>query len=335
MSLPDQYTSLVVKPDESGRRVDVFLARHLPEYSRSQLQKLFDSGAVEVDGEAVRKRHLLHTGQQVKVGHSRLPSLSITPEAEDIPLRILYEDDSLIAVDKPAGMVVHPGSGNKSGTLVNALLHHTDRLAEGFAEGRPGIVHRLDKDTSGVIVAAKTGRAHASLASQFAGRTVEKHYLGLCIGEISQAEGLIDAPLARSKRDPVKRSVRRYGKEARTEYHLLRAESGISVVRFRLLTGRTHQIRVHCAHIHTPIVADTIYGGGSATIKKLPPLCRPFAHKVYKCFARHALHACSLRVAHPERNETLQLTAPLPDDFRKALMLFEDGEQLMRVAGSG
>lgn len=331
MTPEDDHTSLLtVEPDESGQRVDVFLARRLPEYSRSQLQKLFDSEAVEVDGAAVRKRHLLHAGQHVNVGRGELPSLSPTPEAEDIPLRVLYEDDAFIAVDKPAGMVVHPGSGNRTGTLVNALLHHTDHLSEGSAEGRPGIVHRLDKDTSGIIVAAKTNQVHAALARQFAERTVEKHYLGLCVGELAESAGLIDAPLARSKRDPVKRSVQRRGKEARTEYHLVRAQSGISMVRFRLLTGRTHQIRVHCAHIHTPIVADSIYGGGTGAIKKLPPLYRAFAHKVYKCFDRHALHACSLRLRHPLTGETLQLRAPLPTDLRQALLLFENGEELVR-----
>jgi 23S rRNA pseudouridine1911/1915/1917 synthase len=245
-----------------------------------------------------------------------------------MPLDVLYEDDEIIAVNKPAGLVVHPGSGNRTGTLVNALLYHTAELAGGFSRDRPGIVHRLDKDTSGVLLAARTDQAHAELARQFAEREVAKVYYGFCVGLQPPASGLIEAAIGRSRRDPSRFSVRGGGKASATEYECIAWHSGIAFVRFQPRTGRTHQIRVHASHAGFPVLADNVYGGGRDAVMKLEPLERPFAHSVLKCFTRHALHAFSISVHHPRTGKQLAFTAPFPQDFVQAAALFGDRVQL-------
>jgi 23S rRNA pseudouridine1911/1915/1917 synthase len=320
----DQNATFVVTSVDPGVRLDQYLAQRLDGLSRSQVQKLIEDGLVFVNGAAARKRHIVSDGESVVVDmQSVRRRLDTTVQPEDIRLDILHEDEALIVINKPAGMVVHPGSGNRNGTLVNALLFHTDELSEGSADDRPGIVHRLDKDTSGVMVVAKTAQAHAALARQFSEHEVGKYYLGVCIGAIAQTHGVFDFPLARSPRDPLRRSVQEGGKPAQTEYWVLRDQSGISVVRFRLRTGRTHQVRAHCSHAHIPIAGDRLYGGGSERIMQLQPMERPFAHKIVKCFARHALHSHILSFVHPTSGKTLTFTAPLPPDFVSALALFD------------
>lgn len=241
---------------------------------------------------------------------------------QEIDLVIIYEDEWFVAVDKSAGMVVHPGSGNPDGTLVNALLFHLSNLSEGSAPDRPGIVHRLDKNTSGVVIAAKTDEAHYGLARLFAQREVQKQYIGVCMGVRPQDSGIIDAPIGRRRGDPTRWGVRPGGKQAATEYSLLAHRSGTSLLRFLPRTGRTHQIRVHCSHSGFPIVADSLYGGGRERTKNLDPVDRPFAHKVLGCFARHALHAHRIRFIHPMTGAEIDLAAPLPTDFRRATSLF-------------
>jgi len=311
-----------VPPEAAGLRLDVFLSRAVPGLSRSHLQKFIAAGSVSVNGKAVQKKHALSTGDAVRFDMTELPGGQTTLSPQDIPLSILYEDDYFVAVDKPAGLVVHPGCGNWSGTLVNALLYHCGKgLSEGSAAGRPGIVHRLDKDTSGVIVVAKTNAAHAALAAAFASRAVRKKYVAFCIGRPRTPEGVIDMPLGRSRSDRTKRAPAASGKSSSTGYRVLEYRSGIALVELTPRTGRTHQIRVHCAASGFPVVADTLYGGGNERLRRITPSDRPFAASVLHCFARQALHAAEITFTHPFLKKEMTVHSPLPPDFRNALEL--------------
>jgi 23S rRNA pseudouridine1911/1915/1917 synthase len=322
---PSNISRFTVHPESSGFRLDVFLARSLPSFSRAKIQKLIEDGRVLRNGENAAKKTPVSTGDTVEIDASSVVrEAGSAPPPQDIPLDILYEDEFLCAVNKPAGMVVHPGSGVAGGTLVNALLHHVKSLSAGWGAGRPGIVHRLDKDTSGVLIVAKTDETHAALGRMFAAREIHKEYIGMCAGRRPQASGNISAPLGRSRRDPVRRSVRGDGKDALTEYVLLSHHCGISVVRFLPRTGRTHQIRVHASVSGFPVVADSVYGGGRDAAARVAPLCRPFAAGIYKCFTRHALHARRISFVHPGKNVPVSITAPFPEDFKKALGLFTE-----------
>ena len=306
-------------PADSGMRLDQFLAERMEGFSRSRIQKLIDEGLVRVDGAAAKKRHRMGADEHVVVDVSTVRRDGAAPEPEDIPLDIVYEDAHIVVVNKPAGLVVHPGSGNRSGTMVNALLHRFPELASQANAERPGIVHRLDRDTSGVIVVARTAAAHTDLAGQFSSRTVSKHYIGVCIGQRPPDHGVVDAPIGRSRLDPTMFCVRRGGRPSQTEYWLLAFRSGVAAMRFRPRTGRTHQIRVHMAHQGVPVAADGVYGGDSRAVRTLEPLDRPFAYGVLKGFARHALHAHRLQIRHPATGETATFVAPVPDDLAAAL----------------
>jgi 23S rRNA pseudouridine1911/1915/1917 synthase len=321
---------VTVPPESAGLRLDIFLSRLFTDLSRSQIQKLIATGSIAVNGQVVPKKFALSAGDSIRVTAIESVSHEVNLLAQDIPLSILYEDDHLIAIDKPAGLVVHPGSGNRNGTLVNALLYHCrEGLSPGSAAERPGIVHRLDKDTSGVIIVAKTIAAHAALASAFSSRTIKKSYIGFCIGRPPAASGSIDVPLARSRRNPVKRAPDKSGKSSSTGYRLLDFRSGIALVEFMPLTGRTHQIRVHCASSGFPIVADTLYGGGKERLLQVAPLDRPFAAAICKCFTRHALHAFTITFTHPFLKKEITIKAPLPPDFRSALALYDATNRLL------
>jgi 23S rRNA pseudouridine1911/1915/1917 synthase len=241
-----------------------------------------------------------------------------------MPLEILYEDEHVIAINKKCGMVVHPGSGVRDGTLVNALMHHCASLSNRNSDERPGIVHRLDKDTTGVIIAAKNNAAHDALASAFMNRTIQKEYIGFCIGKATKNHDTINLPLDRSKRDRLKRAPSVHGKPSTTEFYVLDQRCSILAMRFILHTGRTHQIRVHCSAMGFPIIADTLYGGGKECVSRIDPLDRSFAHLVYKCFNRQALHAHSISFKHPVSGEFLSITAPPPEDFQDAMRVFGD-----------
>jgi 23S rRNA pseudouridine1911/1915/1917 synthase len=315
--------NFTVPPESAGLRLDVFLSRAIPDISRSQLQKIIAAGAVAVNGGVVRKKHLVSTGDLIQVSAMESVGRESDCTPQDIPLTILYEDDFYLAVDKPAGLVVHPGSGRRAGTLVNALLYCRGKsLSVGSAADRPGIVHRLDKDTSGVIVIAKTNAAHAALAAAFLQRTVKKRYIGFCLGRPPSASGVIDMPLGRSRREPVKRAPDASGKSSITEYRLLKFKSGIAFIEFMPHTGRTHQIRVHCAASGFPIVADSLYGGGKDRLQRIEPSDRPFAASILKCFIRHALHAEAISFIHPFLGKEITIHAPLPQDFRKAMEVY-------------
>ena len=317
---------ITVESAGAGTRLDQYLATRLSNVSRTQIQRLVAEGAVLLNGCAAAKKHSVSPGDVIDIDFSMAhprPFESI-PLPQRIPIEVLYEDESLIAVNKPAGLVVHPGNGVPDGTLVNALLFRGQALSEGFSPERPGIVHRLDKDTSGVVLAAKTDRAHTRLATSFACRAVSKRYTGFCIGIPSSISGTVDLPLDRSRREPLKRTVSAGGKEARTDYELIVHRSGISVMDFYPHTGRTHQIRVHCSTGGFPILADVLYGGGKERILRVDPAERPFAYRIYKCFGRHALHALEISFDHPENGRRMTIRAPFPDDFQDAVRMFND-----------
>jgi 23S rRNA pseudouridine1911/1915/1917 synthase len=332
MIVPALPVECIVPSECGGRRLDVFLSGVAGGVSRSRLQKLIAGGGVLVNGSVARKNHRVSGGEMVRMAGLDLIDPPRELGAENLPLSVLYEDGSCLAVDKASGVVVHPGNGNRTGTLVNALLYHLGRnLSEGSLPERPGIVHRLDKGTSGVLLIAKTNAAHAALARAFARREVKKEYLGFCLGVPSEAAGTIDIPLARSRKDPLKRAPDRRGKISVTEFSLLAARSGVALVKFMPRTGRTHQIRVHCSNRGFPILADSLYGGGSGRLPQISPEFRPFAARMLGCFARHALHAWRITFPHPVSNEPITVEAPLPDDFRRALAEMGETCQLKNI----
>lgn len=282
---------------DAGKRLDVFLQEHLPEYSRSRLQDWIKAGRVRVNGAGERPSSRLRGGEAVEVEPAAL--LPLKAYAEDLPIEILYQDAEVIAVNKPAGMVVHAGAGRHSGTLVNALLHHFGSLAKGGGEERPGIVHRLDRFTSGVLLVARTDAAHRSLAAQFAGRTVEKVYLALVHGRVKADQGRIEKPISRDPARRLRMTARRgEGRAAITEYRVLERFAGFTYLEVRIRTGRTHQIRAHFASIGHPVAGDRLYGAPAATAG-LPPLERTF------------LHAHRVGFAHPATGAPVTVESPL------------------------
>ncbi|HEX2956600.1 MAG TPA: RluA family pseudouridine synthase [Chitinispirillaceae bacterium] len=318
------YRKFLVESIHSGKRLDVYLSEMLQEISRSQIQKLVAAGQVTINGSIASKKETVTVEDAVEISLKGFIRPGEVPTAQDMALDVLYEDEWLIAINKPAGLIVHPGSGVRDGTLVNALAFHCAQLSDGFTTERPGIVHRLDKDTTGVIIAAKSNTVHDQLASAFMNRKVKKVYIGYCVGKTGREHGFIDLPLERSRRDPVKRAISVTGKQSRTEFHIIAQKAGILAVKFLLHTGRTHQIRVHCSAMGFPIVADTLYGGGKERVLKIEPMDRPFAYSVFKCFERQALHAYSLSLRHPVTGEELSITAPMPADFLTASLRFGD-----------
>ncbi len=292
---------LDVQAAHAGKRLDRFLQEQLPAYSRTRLQEWIRGGRVQVAGRPEKPSYLLRGGQTVEVEPAQLKPLHAEPEP--IPLEILYEDEDMVAVNKPAGMVVHAGAGCRSGTLVNALLARFESLSGVGGDLRPGIVHRLDRYTSGVILVARHDAAHRHLAEQFARRKVEKVYLALVHGAVKQDRGKVEKPITR---DPVRR-VRMTarlgrGRAALTEYRVLRRFHGFTLLEVRIGTGRTHQIRVHLAGIGHPVVGDRLYGA-PAKVEGRQPLGRFF------------LHAQRVRFLKPSSGEALTIEAPLPAEL--------------------
>ena len=286
-----------IDPSNSGLRLDQFLAANVPDLSRSRLQDLIKEGHVTVNRQTVKPSARLKAGDAIAIREPE-PVPSAT-EPEDIALDILFEDDDLIVINKAPGLVVHPAAGNPSGTLVNALLHHCKSLSGIGGEQRPGIVHRLDKETSGCLVAAKSDAAHQVLARQFAGREVSKIYLALAAGKFARRSGTIEAPIGRHPVQRKKMAVVAHGRTAKTDYRVLSEIAGGVLVECTLHTGRTHQIRVHLKHIGHAILGDEVYGRRGA-------------------FTRQMLHAWKLGFAHPRTGEALRFEAPVPADFLAA-----------------
>jgi len=305
--------TLVVDPAEAGARLDVWLTRNAPELSRARVQALIAEGRVTLDGEPSRASLRLRGGEAVCL---TIPDpVAARPTPEDIPLRVVYEDDRLLVIDKPAGLVVHPGAGQAQGTLVNALLHLVKDLSGVGGVLRPGIVHRLDRGTSGLLVVAKDDEAHRALARQFAGRTVEKEYLAIVHGQPAPKAGTIALPIGRDPVHRQKMSVRApRGRAARSDYAVVEALDGAALVRIRIHTGRTHQIRVHLAAVGHPVAGDATYGG-----TRSPSARRPEAKAALQALERPALHAAQLAFSHPATGSRLTFESPLPGDLVRVL----------------
>ncbi|WP_426662480.1 23S rRNA pseudouridine(1911/1915/1917) synthase RluD [Rhodanobacter aciditrophus] len=291
----------------AGRRFDQALAELFPDYSRSRLAAWIKSGAATLDGAVVPPRQLLRGGEQVRLEAELEAEVESAPEA--IALAVVHEDEHLLVLDKPAGLVVHPGAGNPSGTLLNALLHHDAKLAE---LPRAGIVHRLDKDTSGLMVVAKTLPAMTALVEMLSHHDVERQYEAVVLGSLVSG-GTVDAPIGRSMGDRLRQAVRdeEGGKHAVTHYRLRERFRAHSLIQCNLETGRTHQIRVHLAHVGHPLVGDPLYGGGL----KLPRRATPELVAALRGFRRQALHAERLAFAHPVTGEPLAFAAERPADM--------------------
>jgi 23S rRNA pseudouridine1911/1915/1917 synthase len=302
----DEQT-FIVELSDAGQRLDVYLAR-ASGLSRARVQGLIDRGAIRVDGHPQKPRYSVRAGDQVTLALPDITPLALTPEP--IPLDILYEDEHLLVLNKPARLVVHPGAGRPTGTLVHALLAHCRDLPGIGGVERPGIVHRLDRDTSGVMVVAKSERAHASLSGQFKNRSIQKRYLALVHGVVAREAGRIEAAIGRREHDRKRMGVKREGgRAARTVYRILRRFPGMTLVELTLETGRTHQIRVHLAHIGHPVVGDVAYGGRRE---------RRIAPGGEAVPARQMLHAWVLGFQHPVTGARLEFTAPPPPDFLEA-----------------
>jgi 23S rRNA pseudouridine1911/1915/1917 synthase len=343
-------TSVHVGADEAGDRLDRVLARHIAALSRSRLKILIEAGAVAVDGETIRDpSHHVNSGSAILVDVP--PPKPAKPEPEAIPLRIIYEDDDIVVIDKPRNLVVHPAAGHWTGTLVNALIAHCGNSLSGIGgERRPGIVHRLDKDTTGTMVVAKNDRAHRALAAQFAdhgksGEPFERAYLALVWGVPDRPQGIIDRPIDRHPKSRERMAIREGGRDAVTHWQVLERYAGgagaqkdksamagrkgrasgqgtgrpggepvASLLLCRLETGRTHQIRVHLASIGHPILGDEVYGSGFRTKAALLP---PAAQTALTALGRQALHAHMLAVKHPSSGEFLQFRSELPPDLAR------------------
>lgn len=315
---------LVVPAKQSKVRLDVYLTHQVQNATRNKVQQAIHAGLVVVDGKTVRPSHQISPGEVIDVTLPGPPPSEAV--AEDIPLDIVYEDDELLIVNKPAGMVTHPAYANYSGTLVNALLHHSQSLSAVNTAQRPGIVHRLDKDTSGLMVVAKTDRAHHILAKQFSKRTIDREYWAVIWGVMKKKKGTIEASLGRSKRDRKKVTVTAEGKHAVTEYEVLESYGYLSLVRLKLKTGRTHQIRVHLAHIGHPVFGDPTYGGRSETWGGLTGKKSRQAAGFLKIIHRQALHAKTLGFTHPTTNKTIKFDSDLPEDMKHLLTELSSGK---------
>lgn len=293
---------IVISAEEQGTRLDRVLSGRFPDMTRSSLQGLIESGAVSKDGKPLKKNYKVCEADAISVELPEPKEVEIQPE--DIPLDVVYEDADIVVVNKPRGMVVHPAPGNWSGTLVNALMYHCgDSLSGINGEIRPGIVHRIDKDTSGLLVVAKNDAAHRSLAEQIAVHSALRQYYAVVIGCPKEDSGTISAPIARHRTDRKKMAVDPNGREAVTHYAVLERYRGFTYLTFRLETGRTHQIRVHMKHIGHPIIGDPLYGPKTDSWK----------------LGGQCLHAGKLTLTHPSTGERMTFTAPLPDYFEAVL----------------
>jgi len=314
-----QSLRLSVPPPGRGERLDRFLAQAQTDLSRNRLQALIRDGHVRVNGRPGRASQRLQDGDAIEV---LLPAREASrgPEAEPLPLRIVFEDEHLLVVDKPAGLVVHPGAGVTSGTLVNALLHHRPAIRSVGGADRPGIVHRLDQDTSGLLVVAKSERVHRALVEAIRCRAVRRVYRAIVWGDPRGAAGEVVAPIGRDPRQRKRMAVvTRGGRAAHTHWRVLERYGVAALLELRLETGRTHQIRVHLAHLGHPVVGDPTYGGRVKKQLSLRDRQRSFAGDLLRCLPRQALHATELAFAHPVTGEERTFASPLPEDFQLAL----------------
>lgn len=309
-----QRLSAVVPPEAAGRRLDQVLAAVFPDFSRTRLQQWLRTGAVAVDGKLLRARDPVWGGEHITV--DAVIDVESPWQGEAIPLEIVHEDQWMLVINKSPGQVVHPGAGNRAGTLVNALLHYAPELAH---VPRAGVVHRLDKDTSGLLVVARTLPAQKHLVEQLQARQVKREYAAIVVG-VMTAGGSIDAPIGRHPVERTRMAVVSGGRAAISHYRVVERFRAHSHIKVRLETGRTHQIRVHMAHLHHPLVGDPTYGGRL----RLPPDCSDGLKTVLRGFKRQALHAAALGLIHPGSGEVMNWEIPLPEDMQQLLEALRD-----------
>lgn len=301
----DEFTLIIEDSADVGIRIDKYLASALPDKSRSHYQKSIDNGLVLVNGKTIKSKYQTRLGDEIIVSVEPVKEIDIVPE--DIPIDILYEDNDVIVVNKPKGMVVHPAPGHYTGTLVNALMYHCkDSLSGINGEIRPGIVHRIDMNTTGSLLVCKNDKAHNDIALQIKGHSVNRIYKGIVIGNFKEENGTVDAPIGRNPKDRKKMAVVPGGREAITHYTVLEQFKGYSYVQFKLETGRTHQIRVHMASIGHPLLGDDVYG------------------KPVKNLQGQTLHAQTLGFIQPTSGEYVEANAPLPDYFEELLKKYRN-----------
>ncbi len=314
-----------VPPEAEGRRLDRFLQDAYPDFSRAYIQRLIREEAVLVDGKKSKTGLGLRSGQRIRVAIPEPEVMDLTPE--DAPLDIVFEDEHLAVVDKPAGLVVHPSAGHGKGTLVHALLHHLDSLSGIGGVQRPGIVHRLDKDTSGLILVAKNDLAHRRLSEMLAEREIRREYLALVWGRLAQDEGIIEGNIGRDPRHRQRMAVlEEGGKPAATGYRRLNPFGEFDYIRLALKTGRTHQIRVHLSHIGHPVLGDPLYGGRRRKTGALGRADRERVREILEILPRQALHAASLVFRHPAEDRQMAFESPLPGDFARVLEMLRENE---------
>jgi len=314
LSEQESILSARIPVEMAGERLDKALARLFPDYSRMCLTQWIRDGHVRIGDKALRPRDKVQGDELVEI--TVVSEVKTSCVAQPIPLDIIHEDDALLVINKPPGLVVHPGAGNPEGTMMNALIHHAPELA---ALPRAGIVHRLDKDTGGLLVVARTLPAHKSLTEQIASRTVEREYHALVNGVMTSG-GVIDVPIGRHPQQRTRMAVREGGRQAISHYRVMERLRVHTLVRVMLDTGRTHQIRVHMAHIRYPLVGDPVYGGRL----RMPPGCSDSLQAILQGFRRQALHAARLCVTHPQSGERLEWLVGLPSDMTVLLQALRD-----------
>ena len=322
----EKKLKIEIPEGKKKERIDVFLANSVENATRSRIQKLIKAGCVTANGLIIKPNYLVLPSDLIELIIPTSPRPEET-EAENIPLNIVYEDDYLLVVNKSAGMVAHPSFGNYSGTLVNALLHHTNKLSKLNEEPtRPGIVHRIDKDTSGLLLIAKDSWTHAYLAKQFANHTIDREYWAVCWGLFKQKKGEIIGNISRSPKDRKIFSVSTSeGKHAHTFYEVLEEFEFSSLIKLKLKTGRTHQIRVHMSHIKHPIFGDPAYGGRVIVYGSALPKIKSRINNLLEIMPRQALHAKTLGFIHPNSKEKVFLESELPEDFAALLEKLRTG----------
>ncbi len=295
---------IIIKVDKPGERLDLYLAREIDDLSRARAQQLIKDGLITVEKAKAKQSYIVKTGDVIEVEIPLAKELTANPES--LPVKILFEDENLLVVNKPRGMVVHPGPGHTGGTLVNALLYHCENLSGIGGVLRPGIVHRLDKDTSGLLMVAKNDIVHQDLSRQLKERSTRRDYVAVVWGRLSHKNLVINAPLGRDPCNRKKMAVLERGREAITNVRLLAYLKGCTLIRARLKTGRTHQIRVHLSYIGHPVVGDNLYGGKNKILNEIE-------------WEGQALHARRLGFVYPHTGEKMQFVAPIPSDFRRLL----------------
>lgn len=305
-----------VVADQAGQRLDIFLTHFFPEKTRSCFTKLIREGHILVNDQNVKSGYILQKGDKIRL---HFPDIQLDLQPTAIPLDIVYEDEDILVINKAAGMVVHPARGTGADTLVNAILYHDAKISRVGTLGRPGIVHRLDKNTSGLMVVAKHDQALVHLRNQFSTRSIERTYWALVWGQFEKPGGTISTRINRSKKEPTKMVVANLGREAITHYEVLKNFEYISLLQIKLDTGRTHQIRVHMKHIHHPVVGDPEYNGRDSQLKQLPFNLRKRGKHLLDLLPYQALHAKKLTFLHPRFNQTMEFQSELPQPFAEAL----------------